>query len=94
MKNHKQCEELDIILLTSGFSVYNFFALAGIFSDTNADDYAENEAENNDWINSLTLLLGSERLKKHIPSTFKGKVIFAEDPNDDTLLEELTIVYG
>ncbi len=81
LKNHQQREELDIILLTSGFSIYNFFALADTFS------------EKNKWINSLTLLLGSERLKKHIPSTFKGKVLFAEDPNDDTLLKELTIEY-
>ncbi len=75
LKNHQQRQELDIIILTSGFSVDNFFTLAG----------------NSDWINSVTLLLGSERLKKHIPDTFSGKIIFAEDPNDDTLLKELTI---
>lgn len=75
LKNHQLRQELDIIILTSGFSVDNFFTLA----------------DKTDWIDSLTLLLGSERLKKHIPGNFKGKIIFAEDPNDNTLLKELTI---
>ncbi|WP_299876219.1 uroporphyrinogen-III synthase [uncultured Cocleimonas sp.] len=83
LKTHQQHQELDIIILTSGFSVDNFFTLA--------DENSESAVTKNSWMNSLTVLLGSDRLKKHIPDNFKGKVIFAEDPNDDTLLKELTI---
>ncbi len=89
LKNHQQRQELDIIILTSGFSVYNFFTLAGGISGT-----AETKTDKKDWIDSLTLLLGSERLKKYIPGNFKGRVIFAEDPNDDTLLKALTIEHN
>ena len=86
LKYHQQRQELDIIILTSGFSVQSFFTLAGATSGEKSEEI--------DWINSVTLLLGSERLKKHIPDTFSGKVIFAEDPHDDTLLKELTIAHG
>ena len=93
LKNHQLRQELDIIILTSGFSVYNFFTLAGEISGT-VETTAETMPDKKNWIDSLTLLLGSERLKKHIPDNFKGKVIFAEDPNDDTLLKELTIEHN
>ncbi|MEB8431548.1 uroporphyrinogen-III synthase [Cocleimonas sp. KMM 6892] len=90
LKNHQQRQELDIIILTSGFSIDHFFELADKHSET-AVTNSNNKSNENNLMNSVTLLLGSERLKSHIPDSFKGKVIFAEDPNDDTLLKELTI---
>jgi len=66
--------ELDVILLTSGTSVANFFGLA-------------QEAS---WINQLTLMLGSPRMQKKIPDSFQGKLLVAEDPSDETLYKKLT----
>ncbi len=73
----EQCakqDELDIILLTSGASVANFFGLA--------------QEEN--WVNQLTLMLGSARMQKKIPDSFQGKLLIAEDPSDATLFKNLT----
>jgi len=66
--------KLDVILLTSGTSVANFFGLA--------------QEEN--WINQLTLMLGSPRMQKKIPDSFQGKLLIAEDPSDETLYKKLT----
>ncbi len=90
LKNHQQRQELDIMLFTSGFSIDKFFTLAGFLDEKSADT----NTDKNQWINAMTLLLGSERLKSHIPGDFKGNVICAEDPNDETLLKELMIEYG
>ncbi len=87
LKKYHQHQELDIIILTSGFSVCNFFTLAGNLSDSSKAGANNKE----DWIDSLTLLLGSERLQKYVPDNFKGRVIFAEDPSDETLLKELSV---
>ena len=66
--------ELDVILLTSGTSVANFFTLA----------------QEKNWINQLTLMLGSPRMQKKIPDSFQGKLLIAEDPSDETLFKKLT----
>ena len=66
--------ELDVILLTSGTSVANFF---GLVHDLN-------------WVNQLTLILGSPRMQKKIPDSFQGKLLIAEDPSDETLYKKLT----
>ncbi len=70
--------ELDVVLLTSGTSVANFFGLA----------------QEADWVNQLTLLLGSTRMQKKIPDSFQGKLLVAEDPSDETLYEKLTISFN
>ena len=68
--------ELDIVVLTSGTSVTNFFNLV----------------KNVNWVNDLTLLLGSPRMQKKIPDSFQGKLVLAEDPSDETLYKKLTEV--
>ena len=69
--------ELDVILLTSGTSVANFFDLA----------------QNANWINQLTLMLGSPRMQQKIPDSFQGNLLIAEDPSDETLYKKLTEVF-
>ena len=66
--------ELDVILLTSGTSVTNFFGLA----------------QEANWVNQLTLILGSPRMQKKIPDSFQGKLLIAEDPSDETFYKKLT----
>ncbi len=70
-------DKLDAVLLTSGTSVENFFALA----------------KTHDWINNVTLVLGSPRMEKKIPMSFQGKLAIAEDPSDETLLKKLNEIY-
>ena len=70
--------ELDIILLTSATSVSHFFKLA----------------ENEPWANNLPLLLGSQRMQHEIPDGFRGKIMIAEDPSDETLYRRLITEYG
>jgi len=77
LEKHAMQAELDIILLTSGTSVMNFFALV-----------AANK--NSSWINDVTLLLGSPRMQKEIPESFQGTLAIAEDPSDETLYRKLT----
>ena len=67
-------KELDIVLLTSASSTANFFALSN----------------NERWIDEITLLIGSSRMQHEIPSEFKGKILIADDPSDETLLNKLT----
>ncbi|MCF6190366.1 MAG: uroporphyrinogen-III synthase [Cocleimonas sp.] len=69
--------ELDVILLTSGTSVAKFFGLA----------------QEVNWINQLTLMLGSPRMQKKIPGSFQGKLLVAEDPSDETLYKKLTEIF-
>jgi uroporphyrinogen-III synthase len=76
LKQHWQRGELDIIMLTSASSVTNLFKLAGFAKD--------------DWLNQLTLLLGSERMQQALPKNFKGRVLLADDPSDETLIKQLT----
>lgn len=68
-------EKLDLVLLTSASSTASFFALA----------------KNDDWINKITLLIGSSRMEHEIPVQFKGKILIADDPSDETLLKKLTL---
>jgi uroporphyrinogen-III synthase len=77
LEQHAKQGELDIILLTSGTSVTNFFNLV----------------KNASWVNELTLLLGSPRMEKRIPNSFQGKLVIAEDPSDETLFKTLTEIY-
>jgi len=77
LEQHVKQGELDVVLLTSGTSVANFFKLA--------------KEEN--WINKLTLMLGSPRMQKKIPDSFQGKLLTAEDPSDETLYKKLTDLF-
>lgn len=76
LEQHAKQGELDTVLLTSGTSVVNFFALA-------------TATKNASWINDVTLLLGSPRMQKKIPDSFQGKLVLAEDPSDETLYKKL-----
>ena len=69
--------KLDVVLLTSASSTANFFELA----------------KNEEWVSELTLLIGSPRMQHEIPSQFKGKILIAEDPSDETLLNTLTLEF-
>jgi len=80
LQQHANRGELDTVLLTSGTSVINFFALAA-------------STKNASWINDVTLLLGSPRMQKEIPDSFQGKLAFAEDPSDETLYKKLTEIH-
>jgi len=78
LEGKAQQGELDIILLTSGTSVENFFSLV----------------KNEKWIDQLILLLGSPRMQKKIPESFQGKLLVAEDPSDETLFKKLTAIFN
>lgn len=73
LKQHWQRKELDIIMLTSGSSITNLFKLV----------------KNEDWINQVKLLLGSQRMQQHVPKCFHDNVIIADDPSDETLYNKL-----
>ncbi|MCK5664587.1 MAG: uroporphyrinogen-III synthase [Thiotrichaceae bacterium] len=73
LEQYAEQGELDIILLTSGTSVDNFFSLA----------------KSESWLNDITLLIGSPRMQKKIPDSFQGKLAIAEDPSDETLYKKL-----
>lgn len=75
LKSLWQNRKLSIVLLTSASSTASFFALAN----------------NEIWINEITILIGSSRMQHEIPERFKGKILVAEDPSDDTLLKKLTV---
>jgi len=66
--------KVDAITLTSASSTANFFALA----------------KNDTWLDEVTLLIGSSRMQHEIPIEFRGKILVAEDPSDETLLQKLT----
>ncbi len=70
-------QKVDIVLLTSASSTANFFSLAN----------------NEVWLDKLTILLGSSRMEHEIPSKFKGKILTADDPSDETLFEYLITLY-
>ncbi len=72
-----QQNKLDVVLLTSASSTASFFKLA----------------KNEQWINELTLLIGSPRMQHEIPAQFKGKILIAEDPSDETLFKKLTLEF-
>ncbi len=78
IKQHWEENKLDIILLSSGTSIENFFKLS----------------ENEQWVGFLTLLLGSPRMLKIIPESFQGEILIAEDPSDETIIKELVAIYG
>lgn len=73
LKQHSVNGELDIILLTSGTSISNLFKLT----------------ENEDWINKVNLLVGSERMKQQVPNDFTGTLWVADDPSDETFFNKL-----
>lgn len=72
-----QQNRLDVVLLTSASSTASFFDLA----------------KNENWVNELTLLIGSSRMQHEIPDHFKGKILIAEDPSDETLFKKLTLEF-
>lgn len=75
LKTAWQADKLDVVVLTSASSTANFFALA----------------KNEDWMNELTVLIGSPRMENKIPERFKGKILIAEDPSDETIFNKLTL---
>lgn len=75
LKTAWQQGKLDVVLLTSASSTASFFELA----------------KNEDWVNKLTLLIGSSRMQHEIPTQFKGKILIADDPSDETLFKKLTL---
>jgi len=77
LKQYKQRDQLDIVVLTSETSVINFFSLT----------------TDESWINQLTLVLGSPRMRRKIPNSFQGKLLIAEDPSDETLFKKLISFY-
>jgi len=79
MELKKQYEQgkLDTILFTSGTSINHFFNLV----------------KGDNWVDGLTLLIGSSRMQKEIPESFQGKLVIAEDPSDETLYKKLTEIY-
>ncbi|MEE9310610.1 MAG: uroporphyrinogen-III synthase [Cocleimonas sp.] len=77
LAQHAKKGQLDTLVLTSGTSVKNFFELAN----------------NESWVNQLTLLIGSPRMQKKIPMSFQGKLAIAEDPSDETLTKKLAEIY-
>ena len=79
LKEAWQKNQLDVVLLTSASSTASFFELAN-----------SNLSDKEEWINQLTLLIGSSRMQHEIPEQFKGKIMIAEDPSDETLLNKLT----
>lgn len=83
LKTASQQGKLDIVLLTSASSTASFFELAELHL-----------ADKEDWVNQLTLLIGSSRMQHEIPSNFQGKILIAEDPSDETLFERLTLEFN
>ncbi len=77
LKQYWQRDQLDMVVLTSESSVVNFFNLAA----------------NENWINQLTVVLGSPRMQGKIPNSFQGKLLIAEDPSDETLYKKLISIY-
>lgn len=70
-------QELDVVLLTSASSTANFFALTN----------------NEKWLDDITLLIGSPRMQQEIPKEFRGKIVIADDPSDETLFKCLNSLY-
>lgn len=68
--------KLDVILLTSASSTASFFNLVDL---------------NDIWINKITILIGSSRMQHEIPKEFKGNILVAEDPSDETLFKKLIV---
>jgi len=66
-------DKIDAVLLTSASSTASFFSLA----------------KNEHWVDELTITLGSPRMQHEIPEWFKGKILTAEDPSDETLFKKL-----
>ncbi len=76
LHQHLKNKQLDIILITSGNSLTNLFKFLAA----------------NEWLNKITLLLGSERIKAHLLKTYnnyQGTLLCAPDPSDETLYKEL-----
>ncbi len=70
--------QLDMILITSGTSIEHLFALQ-----------AQND--NNDWLNSAPLLVGSERIRQQVLryTSHHGTLLSTTNPSDENLFEKL-----
>lgn len=75
LKQFAQGKTNVVVLLTSASSTASFFKLAN----------------NEKWINELILLIGSPRMQHEIPVQFKGKILIADDPSDETLFKKLKL---
>lgn len=75
LKQHYEQHELDMILITSGSSLDNLFRFL----------------PDNDWLNKTSLLVGSQRIKKHLLrySSYQGQLLSTQDPSDDALYQRL-----
>lgn len=75
LTKHFNHNELDIILISSGNSLANLFSL---------------QAENS-WLNNVSLLLGSERIKQQVLkiANYHGELLSTEDPNDEKVYQQL-----
>jgi len=78
LKNKALENQLDMILITSGTSIDHLFSL---------------QAKNNDnnWLNSTPLLVGSERIKQQVlkHTSHHGALLSTLNPSDENLLEKL-----
>ncbi len=68
--------QLDLILITSGSMLHNLFEFL----------------PNNQWLNNISLLVGSERIKAllldHYPD-FQGNLFVTQDPSDEAIYQQL-----
>ncbi len=78
LKQHWRRGELDIIVLTSGTSVEYLFQLAN----------------GEEWLQKTLLLLGSRRIRRHVPEKYQGRVIYGDNPSDETIFSALDNIYA
>ena len=77
LKEKAANNQLDVIIMTSGTSVKNLFALQAQAA--------------HDWLNTTTLLAGSERIKQQVLSSTShtGLVLSTLNPGDEKLYQKL-----
>ena len=75
LKQHHEQHELDIIAVTSSEGMLNLLAML----------------DNPDWIKTVPLLLGSQRmLETARQAGFSGTLVMADNPSDEAMLQALT----
>jgi uroporphyrinogen-III synthase len=74
LKQHHECQQLDIIAITSSEGLLNLLALL----------------DNPDWIKAVPLLVGSQRMVATARQAgFTGLIIIADNPGDEAMLQAL-----
>lgn len=75
LAEHFNRNELDVILISSGNSLEYLFGF---------------QSENT-WLNEVSLLVGSERIKKQLAdlTDYQGKLLSTQDPSDETFFQQL-----